>query len=255
MVRPMDLAGPAHPRESRPAGRGEDDGRVLPPADQPSRGPIPGHQAAEAARSPAAGTPDEHPGARARGGKRAAVKAAIRRVLARADRVGTRGGRARDGAHHQERQRGTDQSRERRPPSTHRPPPIGHARSSPEDSKIRPPPPEGAGQSKRGAAGRLGERDPAGSARFRKERDVRAREEPDRDGTATGVPRSPAPQPWISQPSVARAASMTTSANAGCGWMERATSGKPPSRSWAFTSSWIRSAALTDRMCPPSSSP
>jgi uncharacterized membrane protein YbhN (UPF0104 family) len=31
--------------------------------------------------------------------------------------------------------------------------------------------------------------------------------------------------PWISQPSAARAASMTASANAGWGWMERATSG------------------------------
>ena len=32
-------------------------------------------------------------------------------------------------------------------------------------------------------------------------------------------------QPWISQPSAARAASMMASANAGCGWIERATSG------------------------------
>ena len=44
--------------------------------------------------------------------------------------------------------------------------------------------------------------------------------------------RSPTPavnarvrQPWISQPSVARAASMTASANDGCAWMMRATSG------------------------------
>ena len=33
-----------------------------------------------------------------------------------------------------------------------------------------------------------------------------------------------AAQPWISQPSVARAASMTASANEGCAWMIRATS-------------------------------
>ena len=33
------------------------------------------------------------------------------------------------------------------------------------------------------------------------------------------------PQPWISQPSVARAASITVSANAGWGWIMRATSG------------------------------
>ncbi len=30
--------------------------------------------------------------------------------------------------------------------------------------------------------------------------------------------------PWMSQPSVARAASITVSANAGCGWIVRATS-------------------------------
>ena len=31
--------------------------------------------------------------------------------------------------------------------------------------------------------------------------------------------------PWISQPSAARAASITASANAGCGWIVRASSG------------------------------
>jgi hypothetical protein len=42
-----------------------------------------------------------------------------------------------------------------------------------------------------------------------------------------GGQRAPPPgtYPWISQPSAARAASMMASANAGCGWMERATSG------------------------------
>jgi hypothetical protein len=37
--------------------------------------------------------------------------------------------------------------------------------------------------------------------------------------------RPPSGYPWISQPSAARAASMMASANAGWGWMERATSG------------------------------
>src|SRR3981189_1941430 len=36
-------------------------------------------------------------------------------------------------------------------------------------------------------------------------------------------------QPWISQPSAARAASMTASESVGWPWMMRATSAKPPS--------------------------
>jgi hypothetical protein len=49
-----------------------------------------------------------------------------------------------------------------------------------------------------------------------------------RDGRGGGrsLPGSSAsPQPWMSQPSVARAASITASANDGCAWMMRATSG------------------------------
>ena len=44
-------------------------------------------------------------------------------------------------------------------------------------------------------------------------------------GGAGRRPLGPVRQPWMSQPSVARAASMTVSANAGWGWMMRATSG------------------------------
>ena len=55
-------------------------------------------------------------------------------------------------------------------------------------------------------------------------------------------------QPWISHPSVARAASIVASENVGCGCTIRATSAKPPSRSRTATSSEIRSVARAPAM-------
>jgi hypothetical protein len=94
---------------------------------------------------------------------------------------------------------------------------------------------------KRWAAEDAGESPAAEAPRARREAPVRPARQPlslprlvRQPGTAlysSGVQqvgqRAPplSAYPWISQPSAARAASMMASANAGCGWMERATSG------------------------------
>ena len=64
-----------------------------------------------------------------------------------------------------------------------------------------------------------------------------------------------AAQPWMSQPSASRAASMTASDSVGWPWTIRAISAKPPSSARTLTSSWMSSVARVPTMWPPSSSP
>ena len=83
----------------------------------------------------------------------------------------------------------------------------------------------------------------------------RAREIEVEGGASRRAHRARPPQPWISQPSAARPASITASESVGWPWMIRPTSGKPPSSARMLTSSWISSVAREPTMCPPSSSP
>ena len=83
--------------------------------------------------------------------------------------------------------------------------------------------------------------------------EVRLRAGRGRSRTPAGSCRTA--QPWMSQPSASRAASMTASDSVGWPWTMRATSPKPPSSARTLTSSWMSSVARVPTMWPPSSSP